>query len=459
MKIFKKIYYKLANPILNQIASNLQQHMTSIQHQMTSLEQSHATSTNKLVALEEKLNTLQQIGQSNEDRRHIEKTNILKLILDSLPQQNIPRISQSALNNSFSHQIESTSKKTEYEVFSYVSIDQLISAFNQGTNIAVISHWPKLYNDLSPNIKLINPMSLENLLSLYVADSNNIYFISSYPSALPQLAQNSDVVFVGSPVLSKYLLNSGAIKDFAEAVTEKLVLSVFASTTPILVSWEYGFSSVEIGDTYYRWIESTSKEACINIHNITDETYSFQLEWTSHSLSHFGTEFFTINGCGLNKTYNLNEQFVFSEKITVVPGDNKLIFNYLGETIVPENGSRNLSFCIMDMKLNGIDSKHNLFGEKVYNSSQNITQHLVNDSKVREILHTNGFFEVSSTLFYNNGHYSTLGPTSRYFHATNSYYYLEGNEQILNDAYEAGLSTLLVVYTAERRVMKGLEND
>ncbi|MGG4144495.1 hypothetical protein ABEW34_15325 [Paenibacillus algorifonticola] len=459
MKIFKKIYYKLANPILNQIASNLQQHMTSIQQHIASLEQSNAILTNKLVTLEENLIILQQNVQSNEDRKHTKKTDTLKLILNNLPQQNITGVSQSALNNNFSYQLESTSKKIEYEVFEYVSIDQLISTFNQGTNIAVISHWPKLYKDLSHNIKLINPMSLENLLSLYTADSNNDYFTASYPSALPQLAQDLDAVFVGSPVLSKYLLTSGAIKDFAEAVTGKMVFSVFASTTPILVSWEYGFSNVEIGDTYFRWIEGVNKEACINIRNNTNETHSFQLEWTSHSLSHFGTEFFTVNGCGLNKTYNLNEQLVFSEKITVVPGDNKFIFNYLGETIVPENGSRNLSFCIMDMKLNGIDSKHNLFGEEVYNSSQNITQHLVNDSKVREILHTNGFFEVSSTLFYNNGQYSTLGPTSRYFHATNSYYYLEGNEQILNDAYEAGLSTLLVVYTAERRVMKGLEND
>ncbi|MEK3725845.1 hypothetical protein [Paenibacillus sp. FSL H8-0034] len=357
--------------------------------------------------------------------------------------------------DTFGPSMELSSKIEEYRMFDYVSVEQLVDYFESGSNLVVFTHWSQIYNEIIPNAKFIKPMSMGNLISIN-AEKKYDNIIACHPSALLEYVNQTDEMLICSPLISTYILNSGLVDSLLEVVSERVVLPFFIQTAPVLVNWEYGFSVVEYGDEVFRWVDSLDKKAFMTVYNNTNDSISFRMDWKSYSLGTSENRL-QVFGCGLNKLYNLNEQNAFSEIITIIPGQNELHFNYLGDSVIPAEGSRNLSFCLIGFSLTGLGNNINLSGEEIYQQTAIQREYLISDAKIRNVLHANGFFEVSGKAFYNKGHYEAALPISRYFHATNDYYYLDEVADPIQSAFEEGLSTLLVVYTAERSVKRGLQ--
>jgi hypothetical protein len=504
VKILKKLYYKIANTLINQISALLQQQLLPIRISINEIE-------NKLSNFEESIRENTLVIQKNSDSIHklfkdieIQIFNHTEQLLNHTEQLNKLLTDCDIKNNTIISELEATRERTsnlskqitkteisirnhtqqklegyysritgveifedalstnaEFKMFDYISIDNVISFVDQDSDsTSIVSLWCDLYKKYFNDVNFIEPMSIGGLLSLNEYNYKK-GVVLCYPTALSKVLKNQTKVIITNTQLSSYLVNNNEIIEaMSEKITGALILPFIIRTPPLVVNWDYGFSAVERNEqNIFRWCEGEAREASITIYNNSNKSIDRLLSWTSYALS-TENSILQVTGCGLNKHFNLTEETTFLEKISIQPGVNKLHFSYLGTTIQPEAGARLLNFNIINLKISSIENENFLDGLEIYKNESISFNHYINDYQIRKILHLNGFFEVSGQAFSNSGNFEVALPTTRYFHDTNSYYNLNNDDtDPLNDAYQNDMEELLVIYTANRCGRRGIDHE
>jgi hypothetical protein len=284
-------------------------------------------------------------------------------------------------------------KTDEFEAYNQLPIEHLVK-YAEGKTIAA-AYYSNLISDYTVDRKL-----------------NVIEAAGIEPALLPNICQGKDTLIIANPALSALVLTSPILlREIAQKLNRNLVLVVHAASYPISVIWG-GFSFIENEeDNIYKWAQGGLGNWRIRIYNNLSRPVEAKLKWVSDSLCDTGE--LTASCCGKTINVDLCNHEEVNFIVILQPGGNNLNFNFSGQAKLPEQDKRILAFRIINFSCN-IDDM-NIDQDYLYNKN-NIQYNIsfLSDDYIRQTLHQNGFYDVTSTAYANHGFSSREVEKTRY---------------------------------------------
>lgn len=240
------------------------------------------------------------------------------------------------------------------------------------------------------------------------------------------------------------LLQPSQLKTLAQTIKQTLVFPVYANRQPLKVEWGDTFGEVEhTNEHYWRWALANTESHVIFLTNNTVNTKKVTLKlsiWTDGQPNESRLALYFLNDC---YSHQVTHQSNLNVDIVLPPGRHRLQFVYSGQPIQSPHDFRVLHFALADLTL--IDKASGDTVEKeaaFYTGSSHLSP--LQDVTIRNVLHENGFFEVSAIAQTFSDAAQTVLPTTR-FHVANKYYMHEGAASTL-----APSSAHVIWYQAKR---------
>ena len=272
-------------------------------------------------------------------------------------------------------------KTDEFEVYNKIPIEQ-IAGYADGKTVAA-AHYSWLISNYASKNKL-----------------SEIEAVGIEPSLLPDICQEKDTLIITNPALSILILASPMLLlEIAQKLSRNLVLLIRPAFHSVCIIWE-GFSVAEKeeGKGIFRWAQDRNNGWRIKFFNSLARPIEAKLHWISDSLRGKGK--LTASCRGKKVSAELDNYIELSMNVILQPGVNNLDFIYSGPIEEASNtDKRILAFRIVNLSCN-IDEKY-IDQDIIYN--KNNTSFSLPDEYIRQTLHQNGFYDVSSTAYANHG--------------------------------------------------------
>jgi hypothetical protein len=330
----------------------------------------------------------------------------------------------------------SYSRDREYQLFNDITVEQVAAFISGQESSTIIGHWGQLvYNEIrdetKANIQVIDIGREPNITDLFAVQDNieELLLLNSY--------------------LAAYVLKSSELLSaISERINSKFYFPARLSCKKIEVFWHAGFSSVEYeGNSCFRWASGVNKRATLEFWNSGSNHKPVTLSWESQVIS--GTpSYLYIAGFGVNKTVALahTHSTTIRMDIQLPPGISRLDLAYIGQSFQPQGDPRYLNFTVKNFELSAGDGM-SLSKDEVYKNEEH--EYALNDYQIRDLLHSNGFFEVTAIAYARNGLVKYPLATTRYLHP-GSVGFLTNNDKQLNDFVKEQIDSIIVIYTANR---------
>ena len=284
-------------------------------------------------------------------------------------------------------------KTDEFDAYNKIPIEEVIKYVDGKTVIA--SHYSQLISDYVKENQIIQ-----------------VEAVDIEPVFLSDLCCDKDTLIITNPALSALILASPEmLSEISQRLNRNLVLVVRVSTYPIsAIIWDgFSFYEEDNENRKFKWAQGGRGIWRIKLTNALARTIDVNFNWFSDSICNRGMLTAACNGKTIS--YELNGLIKFNLNVTLRPGVNNIDFLFYGPSIIPENDKRILAFRIIDFSCNfnilNNDKKfiNKIFDDNIEQECLKITNNnaFLPDDYIRQILHQNGFYDVSSFAYANHG--------------------------------------------------------
>lgn len=330
-------------------------------------------------------------------------------------------------------------EKYEYSTLKKININVLLEklisegVINLYNTISILGHYSSAIGEelIDHQVYCYQPVSIEKII-LSDRQSKNLQLI--YPYALKESMPKVDSIISLNTALSKIIIDNYEENPLTSKISDSLVMIVQneEQDQDMVVTWGNGFSALEKSEVgiYYRWYTGKDNNAKIYLDNKTNlkirAVISFYLDVLDANSM---IEIVINNQEKMISMDSLSQKT--SVEVTLIPGINILKINYFGKYVQPNINARKLKFCISDLNIKHKDQtlSQGLLAHENLLSNRNPYNDM-DDEKIREILHANGFFEIEN-YYYDEATEQIISINkSRYLEPSRSYYFTEKKESI-----------------------------
>ncbi|MCM3128281.1 glycosyltransferase [Paenibacillus provencensis] len=329
--------------------------------------------------------------------------------------------------------VKSALKDDEFKIFNHLSLENIKKLTQNYEDIYIIGHWGNLIKG-----------NMESSSTVITPNKEGRF----HPNQLAELPVTNALLTTNIHFANLLLMDKSTLKDISHQITKSIILPFHIPTNKYAVTWSEEFGHYySQDDQYIRWHGSNDKKGFIEIINNTDEEATVNIRFKSSTLLDKAS--LVIFCESFIENFQIDTEFKHIDiNFLVEPGINRIDFTFEGQGRVLSN-RRLYNFSIQNLEII-LNGEVLLQKEEAYSlKSIEFDDYYISDQKVRKTLHSNGFFEVESFAFMNNGMFKKSIGTST-FSLPNTFTEIDDINKSYNELLHQGTYSTLVIYRANR---------
>lgn len=255
------------------------------------------------------------------------------------------------------------------------------------------------------------------------------------------------VIFTNASICKELLCEDYKLLSVAGITKQSsiFILPFISEKEAVKVYWGSGFDNMEVSeneDVFARWYTGEKNQGRITIYN--NSPYIKNVIVKGRMICLDNDALIKVSFVEqVEKEYSMKSQEnYFEEEVRLTPGCNFIDFHYYGAPIQLNQG-RHLKFCVENMILcKGEDMLSEGFQQYTETDRNGYIKDHIPDDVMRQTLHRNGFYDVTSFIVTENGHLIE-GRTTTFAEVWSEYY-------VKKDLAEEAKG-VLIMYVAKRK--------